>query len=85
MKQSSNSTLKAFNIDFVESFEGYKGEAAEAKFASEEIELELFQQKVNFKDFQNILDNYAYFQDDLVGGEVEFHYIFGKSNKVFKY
>ena len=82
MKQSSNSTLKAFNIDFDESFEGYKGEAAEAKFASEEIELELSQQKVNFKDFQNILDNYAYFQDDLVGDEVGVPlYFLGKATK----
>ena len=32
------SSLKAFNVDFEENFEGYKGELKEARYASKEIE-----------------------------------------------
>jgi len=70
MNQNANSTLRAFNIDYEESFEGYSGELEEARFASAEIGIDLSEEKLNFENFKQILDNYSYYQDDLVGDEV---------------
>ena len=70
MKKNSDSPLKAFNVDFEENFEGYKGELKEARFASSEIGINLNEEKINFDNFKEIFDNYAYYQDDLVGDEV---------------
>ena len=70
MNQNANSTLKAFNVDYEESFEGYSGELEEARFASTEIGIDLSEEKLNFENFKQILDNYSFYQDDLVGDEV---------------
>ena len=70
MNQNTNSTLKAFNVDYEESFEGYSGELEEARFASTEIGIDLSEEKLNFENFKQILDNYSFYQDDLVGDEV---------------
>ena len=68
MKKNSDSSLKAFNVDFEENFEGYKGELKE--------------EKINFDNFKEIFDNYAYYQDDLVGDEVGIPlYFLGKSSR----
>ena len=82
MKKNSNSSLKAFNVDFEENFEGYKGELKEARFASNEIGINLNEEKINFDNFKEIFDNYAYYQDDLVGDEVGIPlYFLGKSSR----
>ena len=64
MNQNANSTLKAFNVDYEESFEGYSGELEEARFASTEIGIDLSEEKLNFENFKQILDNYSFYQDD---------------------
>lgn len=82
MNQNSNSLLKAFNVDFEEKFDGYKGEIEEAKFAANEIGINLIEEKINYEDFNKIIDNYSYYQDDLVGDEVGIPlYFLGKSTK----
>ena len=82
MKQSANSTLKAFNVDYEESFEGYNGELEEARFASNEIGINLSEGKLNFENFKQILDNYSFYQDDLLGDEVGIPlYFLGRSAK----
>ena len=70
MTQDTETTLKAFNVDYQESFEGYRGELKEARFASKEIGINLYEEKINFENFKEIFDNYAFYQDDLVGDEV---------------
>ena len=52
MNQNANSTLKAFNVDYEESFEGYSGELEEARFASTEIGIDLSEEKLNFENFK---------------------------------
>ena len=82
MKQNSDSSLKAFNVDFEENFEGYRGELKEARYASSEIGINLNEEKINFDNFKEIFDNYAYYQDDLVGDEVGIPlYFLGKSSR----
>ena len=81
MKQNSDSSLKAFNVDFEENFEGYRGELEEARHASNEIGINLHEEKINFYNFKEIFDNYAHYQDDLVGDEVGIPlYFLGKSS-----
>jgi len=83
MKQNSSSSLKAFNVDFEENFEGYKGELKEARYASKEIGINLHEEKINFDNFKEIFNNYAYYQDDLVGDEVGIPlYFLGKSSRL---
>ena len=83
MKQNTDSSLKAFNVDYEESFEGYRGELEEARFASNEIGINLHEEKINFNNFKDILDNYAFYQDDLVGDEVGIPlYFLGKATKL---
>ena len=82
MKQDTKTTLKAFNVDYQESFEGYSGELKEARFASKEIGIKLYEEKINFENFKEIFDNYAFYQDDLVGDEVGIPlYFLGKATK----
>ena len=82
MKQDSKTALKAFNVDYEESFDGYKGELKEARFASKEIGINLYEEKINFENFKEIFDNYAFYQDDLVGDEVGIPlYFLGKATK----
>ena len=45
-------------------------ELEEARFASNEIGIDLSEEKLNFENFKQILDNYSFYQDDLVGDEV---------------
>ena len=82
MKKNSDSSLKAFNVDFEENFEGYRVELKEARYASSEIGINLNEEKINFDNFKEIFDNYAYYQDDLVGDEVGIPlYFLGKSSR----
>ena len=82
MKQNTDSALKAFNVDYEESFEGYRGELKEAKFASNEIGINLYEEKINFENFKEIFDNYAFYQDDLIGDEVGIPlYFLGQATK----
>ena len=54
----------------------------EARFASSEIGINLNEEKINFDNFKEIFDNYAYYQDDLVGDEVGIPlYFLGKSSQ----
>ena len=83
MTQDTETTLKAFNVDYQESFEGYRGELKEARFASKEIGINLYEEKINFENFKEIFDNYAFYQDDLVGDEVGIPlYFLGKATKL---
>src|SRR6056300_1839548 len=83
MKQDTETTLKAFNVDYQENFEGYRGEIKEARFASKEIGINLYEEKMNFENFKEIFDNYAFYQDDLVGDEVGIPlYFLGKATKL---
>ena len=82
MKNNQNSILKSFNIDYEEHFDGYKGEVNEARFASSNIGIELIEDKIQYGDFKKIIDNYSFYQDDLIGDEVGIPlYFLGKSSK----
>ncbi len=80
MKAGSQSKLKGFNIDYEEHFDGYKGEVSEAEYASSNIDIELIKEKIAYRDFKTLLNNYSNYQDDLNGDEVGIPlYFLGKS------
>jgi asparagine synthase (glutamine-hydrolysing) len=82
MNNNQNSVLKSFNIDYEEHFDGYKGEVNEARFASSNIGIKLIEDKIQYEDFKKIIDNYSFYQDDLIGDEVGIPlYFLGKSSK----
>ena len=45
---SSDTKLKSFNVDYDEIFDGYKGEFKEAKFSSDQINVELIHKSISF-------------------------------------
>ena len=76
------SKIKSFNIDYEDHFEGYKGEVQEARFAASEIGVELVEDTISYSDFKQLLDNYSFYQDDLVGDEVGIPlYFLGRSSR----
>jgi asparagine synthase (glutamine-hydrolysing) len=82
MSKNTNSKVKSFNIDYEEHFEGYQGEVAEARFAATNIGVNLVEDKIQYSDFKKIIDNYSFYQDDLVGDEVGIPlYFLGKTSK----
>jgi len=82
MSKDTNSAVKSFNIDYQEHFQGYKGETDEARFAASHIGVNLIEDKIQYSDFKEIIENYAFYQDDLVGDEVGIPlYFLGKSSK----
>jgi asparagine synthase (glutamine-hydrolysing) len=82
MSKNTNSNVKGFNIDYEEHFEGYQGEVEEARFAAKNIGVNLVEDKIQYSDFKKIIDNYSFYQDDLVGDEVGIPlYFLGKSSK----
>ena len=81
MTNDNDSGIKSFNIDYEEHFEGYKGEVEEARFAASHIGVNLIEDKIQYADFKRIIDNYSFYQDDLVGDEVGIPlYFLGKSS-----
>ena len=70
MKDNETSRLKGFNIDYEEHFQGYEGEVEEASYAASSLGFELITEKIKYSDFQDLIENYAFFQDDLLGDEV---------------
>ena len=82
MSKDTNSEVKSFNIDYQEHFQGYEGEVDEARFAASHIGVNLIEDKIQYSDFKEIIDNYSFYQDDLVGDEVGIPlYFLGKSAK----
>ncbi len=82
MKENESAGLKGFNIDYEDHFEGYKGEVAEAEFASSTLDIELIKENIKYSDFQDLLNNYSFYQDDLIGDEVGIPlYFLGKSTQ----
>ena len=82
MNKDTNSDVKSFNIDYQEHFHGYEGEVDEARFAASHIGVNLIEDKIQYSDFKEIIDNYSFYQDDLVGDEVGIPlYFLGKSAK----
>ena len=82
MSKDTNSDVKSFNIDYQEHFQGYEGEVEEARFAASHIGVNLIEDKIQYSDFKEIIDNYSFYQDDLVGDEVGIPlYFLGKSAK----
>ena len=82
MSKNTNSNVKGFNIDYEEHFEGYQGEVEEARFAAKNIGVNLVEDKIQYSDFKKIIDNYSFYQDDLIGDEVGIPlYFLGKSSK----
>ena len=82
MKNQLGSKIKGFNIDYEEKFDGYAGESEEATFAANHIGLDLVKDKIKYLDFKQILNNYTFFQDDLIGDEVGIPLFFlGRSTK----
>ena len=82
MSKDTNSDVKSFNIDYQEHFQGYEGEVDEARFAASHIGVNLIEDKIQYSDFKEIIDNYSFYQDDLVGDEVGIPlYFLGKSAK----
>ena len=82
MSKDTNSDVKSFNIDYQEHFQGYEGETDEARFAASNIGVNLIEDKIQYSDFKEIIDNYSFYQDDLVGDEVGIPlYFLGKSSK----
>ena len=82
MKENDESKIKSFNIDYEDHFEGYQGEVEEARFAASEIGVELVEDRISFHDFKQIIDNYSFYQDDLVGDEVGIPlYFLGRASK----
>ena len=70
MKNQLGSKIKGFNIDYEEKFDGYAGESEEATFAANHIGLDLVKDKIKYLDYKQILNNYTFFQDDLIGDEI---------------
>ena len=70
MKDNDRSRLKGFNIDYEEHFQGYKGEVEEASYAASLLGFELIKEKIRYSDFQELIENYSFYQDDLLGDEV---------------
>ena len=82
MKENEDAGLKGFNIDYEDHFEGYEGEVAEAEFASSTLNIELIKENIKYSDFQDLLNNYSFYQDDLIGDEVGIPlYFLGKSTR----
>ena len=82
MKNQIGSKIKGFNIDYEEKFDGYAGESEEATFAANHIGLDLVKDKIKYLDYKQILNNYTFFQDDLIGDEVGIPLFFlGRSTK----
>ncbi len=82
MKQNEKAGLKGFNIDFKDHFPGYEGELNEAKFAASNNDIDLIEENISYQEFQELLDNYSFYQDDLVGDEVGIPlYFLGKKTK----
>lgn len=82
MKNQLGSKIKGFNIDYEEKFDGYAGESEEAAFAANHIGLDLVKDKIKYLDYKQILNNYTFFQDDLIGDEVGIPLFFlGRSTK----
>jgi len=82
MNKDTNSDVKSFNIDYQEHFQGYEGEVDEARFAASHIGVNLIEDKIQYSDFKEIIDNYSFYQDDLIGDEVGIPlYFLGKSAK----
>jgi len=82
MSKDTNSDIKSFNIDYEEHFQGYKGEVGEARFAASHLGVNLIEDKIKYSDFKDIIDNYSFYQDDLIGDEVGIPlYFLGKSSK----
>lgn len=82
MKNQLGSKIKGFNIDYEEKFDGYAGESEEATFAANQIGLDLVKDKIKYLDYKQILNNYTFFQDDLIGDEVGIPLFFlGRSTK----
>ena len=82
MSKDTNSEVKSFNIDYQEHFQGYEGETDEARFAASHIGVNLIEDKIQYSDFKEIIDNYSFYQDDLIGDEVGIPlYFLGKSSK----
>ena len=70
MTDNDRSRLKGFNIDYEEHFQGYKGEVEEASYAASSLGFELIKEKIRYSDFQELIENYSFYQDDLLGDEV---------------
>ena len=82
MSNDKSSAIKSFNIDYEDHFEGYKGEVNEARFAASNIGINLIEDKIQYEDFKKIIDNYSFYQDDLIGDEVGIPLFFlGESSK----
>ena len=80
MSSNTNSDVKSFNIDYEEHFSGYQGEVEQARHAASHIDIKLIEDKIQYSDFKQIIDNYSFYQDDLVGDEVGIPlYFLGKS------
>ena len=59
---------------------GYQGEVEQARYAASHIDIKLIEDKIQYSDFKQIIDNYSFYQDDLVGDEVGIPlYFLGKS------
>ena len=81
MSRNTNSDVKSFNIDYEEHFPGYQGELEQARHAASHIDIKLIEDKIQYSDFKQIIDNYSFYQDDLVGDEVGIPlYFLGKSS-----
>ena len=81
MSRNTNSDVKSFNIDYEEHFPGYQGEVEQARHAASHIDIKLIEDKIQYSDFKQIIDNYSFYQDDLVGDEVGIPlYFLGKSS-----
>ena len=51
-------------------------------FAASEIGVELVEDTISYSDFKQLLDNYSFYQDDLVGDEVGIPlYFLGRSSR----
>ena len=70
MKENEKSGLKGFNIDYEDHFEGYEGEVEEANYAASTLGFDLIKERIKYSDFQDLIDNYSFYQDDLLGDEV---------------
>ncbi len=82
MSNDKESAVKSFNIDYEDHFDGYKGEVNEARFAASNIGINLIEDKIRYEDFKKIIDNYSFYQDDLIGDEVGIPlYFLGESAK----
>ena len=81
MSRNTNSDVKSFNIDYEEHFPGYQGEVEQARHAASHIDIKLIEDKIQYSDFKQIIDNYSFYQDDLIGDEVGIPlYFLGKSS-----